>query len=231
MATNNVAIRKRTQIAKANQMMFLWVAGSSVVVGVALVVSIALIQVSLFKEKVINTKETTVANLISNNNVIGDLQSAIRVLDTNESLMSVRVDEEDQAIRVILDALPSDANSLALGASIQYKLLANIDGLRLNTLQLTPVYGLESFDSNNAVQDASASTAVSQNFINFRYSVTGSEVALKQALANMERSIRTMEITSLKIEGQGGGSIMSVQARSYYEPAKVISLTKKLVKR
>lgn len=231
MQPKTVAIRKRTQIAMANRIMFLWVAGVSVLFGFALVASIFLIQILTYNEKVLSTKNTTISNLKNNIANIKEIESQLRVLDTNQALIDSKAQSDDETIQVILDALPSDANSPALGASVQNKLLSGIDNLRILSLQVDPVMGVESTSGGNTVYDASSASPVSQYVITFRFSVSGDETALKKVLTNIEASIRTIDITSLKIEGKGlGSSIMTVQARAFYEPARVLELTEKTVK-
>lgn len=230
MQSKGAALRKRTQIAMANRAMFLWVAGVSILFGFALVGSIFLTQKLLFNERVLQEKERTVSTLRSNNANVQALEDQIRVLDTNQALIDAKSASDDQAIQVILDALPSDANSLALGASIQNKLLADIPNLTLNTLQVDPVIGIESLSNGSSVETASSSSSNSQNEITFRFSVTGDEKALKEVLNKLERSIRTIDVISLKIEGHDATSVLSVQARAFYEPARVVQLKDKTVK-
>lgn len=223
------ALRKRTQISKTNRMMLLWIAAASVIVGSALVVSYFLAQKLFFNEKVLSEKEKTVATLQANNSVVSALKDQVRVLDANAALAKVKANPDDQALQVILDALPADANSLALGASLQNKLLAGIPGLSLESLQVDPVVGVE-VSGDAAVQDASLSDSVSSNQITFQFSVIGDQAALKQVLNNLERSIRAIDITSLRIENQGSQQLMSVQGRAFYEPAKTVELHDKAVK-
>jgi len=231
MKPNDTALRKRTQITHANRTMFIWVAISSALVGFAIVIAIFLGQKLLFNEKIIAEKNQTVSTLKANNEVVDELKAEVRVLDTNTDLASAKAQESDQAIRVILDALPSDANSLALGASLQDKLLAGIAGLTgIQSLQVDPVVGLESL-TDTAVQSALPTAANgSENQITFRFTIQGSSDALKQALTNLERSIRTIDVTNLKIENQGSAQIMTVQGRAFYEPVKNVILYNKVVK-
>ena len=232
MQPKGAALRKRTQIVMANRMMFLWVAGVSVVFGFALVGAIFLTQMLLFNERVLQEKDRTVSTLKTDNSNIQALEAQIRVLDTNQALINSKAASDDQAVQVILDALPSDANSLALGASIQNKLLAGIPGLKLNSLQVDPVVGVESLTGDSSIQNASLSTSSSAlaNEITFRFSVIGDDTALKQVLLNLESSIRTIDVISLKIEGQGSASVLSVQARAFYQPERVVQLKDKTVK-
>ena len=229
MKPNDTALRKRSQIAKANRTMFIWVAAASALVGFALVASIFLTQKLLFNEKVLIEKNKTVATLSANNAVVSELESQVRALDANADLAKVRANEGDQAIQVILDALPSGANSPALGASLQNKLLAGIDGLTLESLQLDPVVGIESLN-DSGIESGALVSGSGDNEITFRFSVSGSQEALQKALTNLERSIRTIDVTNLKIENKGSAQIMTVQGRAFYEPTKNVVLYDKVVK-
>jgi len=229
MPPNNAALRKRTQIAKANRTMFLWIAAGSAIVGCALVVAFFLGQKLFFNEKILAEKDKTISTLQANNDVVDELETAVRVLDTNAALASVKASDGDNAIQVILDALPSEANSNALGASLQTKLLAGIPGLTIESLQIDPVLGIESLGDNTSTEDASA-LVDSSNQITFQFAVSGSQDALKTVLTNLERSIRTIDILSLRVESQGATQIMTVQARAFYEPARTIQLQDKVVK-
>lgn len=231
MKPNDAAIRKRNQIAKANRTMFLWIALASALVGAAIVVSIFFAQQLFYNEKVLAEQQKTVDTLKHNNSVVDDLRDEIRVRDTDPNLALVKANESDQTLQVILDALPSEANSLALGASLQNKLLAGIPGLQpIQSIQVNPVVGVESNDTSTVV-DAGDSAAV-QNAITFTFAVTGTENALKQVLENLERSIRTIEITTLRIENQSDGNLlMTVSARAFYEPTVKLELIDKAVPR
>lgn len=230
MKPNDAAIRKRTQITKANRTMFLWIAAASALVGAAVVVSIFLAQKLIYNEKVLSVKQETVSTLNANNEIIPTLADEIRVLDTNSALSAAKANPNDQAIQVILDALPSEANSLALGASLQNKLLSSVQGLTIESLQVDSVVGVETLTGDAVTEEVAAEGVETTNVITFQFMVSGNEQQLKEALQNLERSIRTIKVTSVKIEIQAKGPIMTVQAQAYYEPAKTIELTKETVK-
>lgn len=230
MQPKGTAIRKRTQIASANRIMFLWVAGVSVIFGISLVTAIFLMQMLFFNERVLTAKGQTISTLDTDNSNVKGLQDQVNVLNTNQALITSKAKPDDQAVQVILDALPSDANSLALGASLQNKLLFGISGLTLDTLQVDPVVGIESLSGDNLVVNAANTLPNSQNVITFRFTANGNETALKQALVNLERSIRTIDITSLKIENQGTTRMMTIQGRAFYEPARDVKLKDEVIK-
>lgn len=228
---DTTALRKRTQISKANRTMFLWIAGASALLSFAVVASVFLSQKLVFNEKVLFAKNKTVSTLNANNKAVADLQTNVRVLDTDPNLAKVKANPNDQAIQVILDALPSDANSLALGASLQNVLLANIPGLTIESLQVEPVAGIETIASADDVDATDTNTDTStDNQINFTFVVNGNQDVLKQALQKLERSIRTIDITNLRVENQNGIQVMTVQGHAYYEPAKDVSLKDEVIK-
>lgn len=232
MAAQETAIRKRQQIANANRMMFLWVAAVSVVVGVAIVISLFLVQKLLFNEKVLAEKAKTASVLSENNKVVDELKNQVRVLNTNQALKDSMVPGENEPIQVVLDALPDKANSSALGASLQEKFL-NDPALKLESLNVDPVAGVESQTDEN-VQDASATgAATGENQITFRFAVStdiGSVGVLKDLLQRLERSIRTVDVTSLTVETQGTRVVLTVNGHAFYEPAKSVELKDKTVK-
>jgi len=226
----DTAIRKRQQIANANRMMFVWVAAISALVGVAIVASLFLLQKAWFNEKVLAEKSKTASILVQNNKVINDLKDQVRVLNTNDALKSAMAPGESQPIQVVLDALPSEANSSALGSSLQEKFLKD-NGLVIESLNVDPVAGIEAETDSN-IQDASASTsATTENQINFRFSVSTTDASkLKTLLQKLERSIRAIDIQSLTIETQDARLVLTAAGRAFYEPAKTVDLKDKTVK-
>lgn len=235
METKTIGIKKRQQIANANRMMFLWVTGVSVVVGFALVLSIFLGQKILFGERVLAEKAKTVSTLDSNQKVIAELQNNIRVLDTNPGLQDTRLNDEDRPIQSVLDALPADANSTALGSSLQSKLLNGISGLTIDTIKVDPVVGVETqTEETQNVVDANASSAdVAENTIHFSLSVStasNNPDALREVLLRLERSIRAIDVRTLSVTSQSSRLVMTISANAYYEPAKTIKLEDKVVR-
>jgi head-tail adaptor len=231
MAVQDVALRKRQQIANANRMMFTWVAVVSAVVGIALVISLFLLQKAWFNEKVLAEKSKTASTLVHNNEVIGQLKDEVRVLNTNEALKSAMAPGENEPIQVVLDALPSEANSSAFGSSLQEKFLKD-PALTIESLNVDPVAGVESQSDSN-VQDASDTTSTGENQITFRFSVSAdvnNPSALKSLLQRLERSIRAINITTLTIETQGNRLVLTVDGYAFYEPAKTVELKDKTVK-
>jgi hypothetical protein len=232
MATQEVALRKRQQIANANRTMFVWVAAISAIVGFAIVGSVFLFQKASFNEEVLKTKSETATTLRANNKIVSELEDKIREMNTNQALIDSMAPNQTQPIRVVLDALPSDANSSAFGASLQEKFL-NDPALRIESLAPDVVQGVESLSEGNVENaNSSASSDDTAKEITFRLSVSADLAnanALKDLLKRFERSIRAIDITSLKIETQGNRLLLSVEGRTFYEPAKSVELKEKVI--
>ena len=223
MADKNVALRKRQQIENANKTMFLWVAGAAAIVGIALVLSFSLFERISFNQRVINEKNETVATLRANNEIVDELKENIRVLNTNENLVETPRVEDSEPIAAILDGLPSTANSSALGASLQQKLLVG-GGVSIDTLTVNPISGVEDDDDGSEEGDGE---------ITFEFVVSapaGQANSLKQVLRNLETSIRVIDLTTLTIEQQNNKISLSGAGREFYQPEKKVELSEKAVR-
>lgn len=214
MAALQPALKKRQVIANSNRTMFIWIAVMSAVVGICIVVGYFLVQQIVYKTKVTNKLDATVATLHQNNQDVKTLIENVRVLETNQALNAAKAQSSEKALQVVLDALPADANTLALGASLQQNLLANVDGVKVETLTVLPLG-----DSSNKAGK-----------LPFTFTVRSKDAsALKDLLHRLERSIRTIDIDSLSLQKNDNDYTMSVEAHAYYQAAKQVTLTNKVV--
>lgn len=232
MEKKTSALRKRQEINKANKMMFAWIAAVSAVVGIAAVLGVFLLQKIMFQEKVLSAKSDTETTLQGNLKTVKDLSDNIRVLSTNEALLSIRLNDSDSALQPVLDALPATANGTALGSSLQKKLLNGVTGVVIETINVQPAVDSGSVLSSTS-QLSSATTNADPQKISFSFSVSttqGNELALQQVLERIEKSIRPFTITNLTIEAQGKKIVMTITGNSYYKDAQKVQLTEKVVK-
>lgn len=218
---NTQALRKRQQIENAGKNMFLWVAGAAAVFGICLVLAISLFERIAFRQEVIGQKTDTVSNLESNVKTAETLKEEIRVLNTNQALLDTPRLDGTEPLSVILDALPSTANSSALGASLQQKLL-NETGVTVESLTVEPIAGVEDVDD-----DASADAATGDNVINFQFTITvgsGQAGQLQNALRRLEKSIRTIDLSTVSVEQQGSKITLIAEGQAYYQPGTKVQL-------
>lgn len=221
-----LSTHKRQKIHDSSRSMFVWVAAMAAVVGLCGVVAWFVFHQAGFKIKVVNEKDKTVKILRDNNAAIPALRDNIRVLETNSALRSARASSEQNALQVIIDALPAEPNSLALGGSLQERLIGGISGLTLESLVVDPTSStLTSGD------EVSSDTAATSGTINFKVTVSSSDVnALNEMLTRFEESIRVIDIDNLTLERSDKSYTLTIQAHAYYEPSKVIELQDKVVK-
>ena len=224
----DVALRKRQQIDSSKRTMFIFVAVAAFVSGMALVVSFFLVQQIWFQGRVISQKQATVNTINANLKAVDGLKDNIRLLDTNEALSSVKSSDDSSAVQAVLDALPTEPNADALGASLQVMFVGAIDGLTIESLSVTD-------PSDEGALTASGSDSEPESNdpnlgIGFSMSVSGSAEQLKALLARFERSIRVIKIDSLTVEASKDSLTMGIEGRAYYQPAYDIKIDKKVIK-
>lgn len=217
----NVAIRKRQQIDSSNRTMFSFVAGSAFIVGAAIVVAIFLGQQIMFNTKIINEKSKTVETLKGNIEAVKDLKKELGVFETDEALASVKIRQENSALQSVLDALPSEPNVDALGASLQERFIGAVDGLSLENLTI---------NSDEISTNSSSSVG---GYLSFSISVSdpsGGMDKFKELLLRFEKSIRVIEIQSIEIQSSDNRASINIKGRARYELAQHVELKTKIIK-
>ena len=221
MAADNkgVAIRKRQQIDSSKKTMFIFVASAAFLAGIALVVSIFLIQQIVFHSKIIIEKQSTISRLDKNLKAIDELKKNIRVLDTNTALNSIKSSDESNALQTILDALPDNPNADAFGASLKNKFIDTTTGVTIQSLSVS-----------QAGSGGEGSGSAPANTVSFTMEVSGPADRLKELLTKFESSIRVIDLKALEIQRNEDRLSLVVRGVAYYEPAQTVQLENKVVK-
>lgn len=230
MASQQAALRKRQQIARASRVMFMWVAGASVLIGAAAVVGVFLWQRISFNQQIIQHRNDTSKILEANKTAIDGLKQNIGVLASeNEDLYRLRADNDDERLQVILDALPAGENAVALGASLENRLLvAGGSNLVIEGISIDGSSGDEESSEDSSDDD-------SARVIPFSFEVRsnkGGDRAVqdfRELLVRLENSIRAINVTEMEITFDETGATMSVQAEAYYAPASSAALETKML--
>ena len=243
-----VAFLKRNAINKANQTMFLVVAGAALIAGASVVGMIYLFRIYSFNIKVLTEQDKSISTITQNIENINDLKERLGSLETNENLNkeNLKSNADDGGLRVIADALPDSENASGLGSALQKRIFS--DGVTLDA------FNIESSDSNSL--STSASTSVSSESSNipegvkdiqFTASISASfpnegspeDIKNKEAAAynnivntlqKMEKSIRAINVTSFKFERSINKFTLTLSAKSYYYPKYVMTLDSTKVK-
>lgn len=217
--SNGIIVRKQTLIAKTKRTVFAWVIGASSLIGASVVLMIILVQVLIFNEKVLNEKGKTTQQLRDNITAAKELKGSVSVLNANRELRVVRTSDNTPPLQSVLDALPADANDLALGASLQNKLLNDIPGVRVESVTLSgESAGEGTTEAGGGAQPLSQS---------FSLSISGTPEALRSALERLERSIRAVDIQTVSATShENRVTLQMTGAVSYLPPTKVEMSTK-----
>lgn len=221
MAADNkgVAIRKRQQIDSSKKTMFIFVASAAFLAGIALVVSIFLIQQIVFHSKIIIEKQSTISRLDKNLKTIDELKKNIRVLDTNTALNSIKSSDESNALQTILDALPDNPNADAFGASLKNKFIDTTTGVTIQSLSVS-----------QAGSGGESSESAPANTVSFTMEVSGPADRLKELVTKFESSIRVIDLKALEIQRNEDKLSLVVRGVAYYQPAQTVQLENKVVK-
>jgi len=225
---NGGSMRKRQQIDTSNRLMFLWVAGASVIVAFALVISIFAVQKGLFNEKVLmkkgeaaKTLEENIKNAKTLNKAVNDLRGDRNIGKVPSSTSS------SNNLDKILDALPYEGDSVALGSSLQTTLLgdAAIESLTVDSVSA------EGGSASSGIDTTALTPIGNSQPISFSFKVTGSDEELKKVFEKLDRSIRPIKVVSLQLQAAGNSKITAtVIAVTYYQPLKVFELKEEAVK-
>lgn len=159
MDNKEVAIQKYNAIAKANKTMFIVVSVASVIVSAAVVLSIFLAQKIAFRVKVVSKQNETISAIENSLENIEKLKKEVQALQSNDALKTSKANAEDNALRVILDALPSEANAEAIGSSLNKNIL-NVPGLMIESMSVDPIIAEPNTASSSSTSsDSSSSTS------------------------------------------------------------------------
>ncbi len=218
---------KRQQIAQSNKVMFLWVAGASVIVSFALVASVFLVKQMIFQTKIIAAKAETNNTLQDNIETTPDLKREVEKLIANQNLTEARAKADQNNLSVIFDALPYVADEIGFGSSLQSILLAGLgtpENITINSLS-------DSTAVEEGVEEAGLPIPEGAQEVAFTFTITGTDKDIKEILTRFDRSIRPIQIDSLSLQAGGGNRVTAtIQARTFYQPAKTLELKNKTVK-
>lgn len=207
-------VKKRQQIAGTRKEVLMWVAIASAVVVICLVVGMNIFQRIQYQMKVNTEISKTAKTMEANVKAIDGLIKNVNDLRANRLLTAPGLKADDSTVfQVVIDALPTENDSVSLSSSLQNKIL-NRSGV---TIEQISVDGESSSSSNDddEVTTSSVEFPVAQP-INFRISIVGTYESIKQTLADIERTIRPIIINSLEISGTDDRLTATIQATTYY---------------
>ncbi len=214
-------LKKRQQIASANKMIFIWVIIASVAVSFCGVTMQFLIRQAIFNQKIISAKAETQSTLARNLDNVAKLKENVDALQADTQLAKVKANPSDTNLKVVLDALPTSDDRTALGASLQQVILpkSGVNTSDITTVSQADTTAVDTFGSTSEVPTA-----------NFSFAATGDYTRIKTMLADLERTIRPINIQKLSLQSVDNQVKATVDGTSYYLPEQTVQLGKKSLK-
>ena len=219
-------LSKRVAIDKANAQMVIIVAVASFVTIFSLVAAKAAFGTNRYQAKVTTEKEKAKHQLDVNIKSFDSLATAYRAFDnTSTNVISGNSngtgDNDGPNSKIILDALPSSYDFPALTSSIE-KILND------QSMKITSITGT---DDQVSQQTNTSSPTPQPVAMAFTFSVGSANYdGINKLIARLEHSVRPIQIDNLTISGGGNNMSLTVNAHTYYQPAKNLTITKKVVK-
>lgn len=214
-------VKKRQQIQQANKIVFIWVAIAAVAITVALVLAQFMMKQFFFNTKVIAAQVKTNDTLVKNIEVYEPLKTDVSKLVANQDLARLRVQDTDSALQVIIDAMPTEDEPIALIASLQQVVLAKSGALISDVSLQQAAPGAETIDPT---------TLSGVQPVIFSVKASGSYDSIKKLMQDMQNSIRPISVTGLKVSGSNSNMSVEITASTFYAPPRTVEMTKETIK-
>lgn len=217
---------KRLAIDKANAQIVAAVAVAAFISIFCLVASRAVFSQNVYQSRVTTAKEKAHKQLLKNIQAFDSLVSHYQTFDSSPSNViggtaSGTGNNDGSNSKIILDALPPVYDFPALTSSLE-KILGD------HGLKVTSITGTD--DQLNQQKNAASPTPQAVS-LPFSFSVSGvSYTSVQQLIASLQSSIRPIVIDNLTISGGASNMTTTITAHTYYQPAKNLTITKKVVK-
>lgn len=240
-------IKKRQQITNTRKQVFTWVALAAALVVICLVVGWNLMQRINYQNKVNRDVGKTAQTMHDNVEAVDKLIKNVNALKANAALSLPNLKADDSTVfQVVIDALPTEDDSVALSSSLQNKILSKsgvtIEQINVDTTESDSSSGSSSSSSSSSSGSSSSSSSGSSRSgvskaddvqfpvakpITFRVSLVGSFDSVKSALQDIESTIRPITITKLTIDGSDDKLNATIEAQTYYSSKVNFKLGKK----
>lgn len=222
---NGMPSLKQVQIDRANIRMFIAIALTVFVVVFCAVAVKSLVSRQSYQNKVIEAREKARNQLEQNIAAATQLTESYKTFVANSpnviggSPTGTGERDGDNA-KIILDALPSVYDFPALTSSVEK--LATNEGLKIEDITGTD-------DEINQYGQQSSEPVVVE--IPFTVTVNGGYQNINNLITQFEKSIRPFRVTKFVFTGGEGGTVdLTIDAKSFYQPAKSLEVKKEVVK-
>ena len=225
MAKSEVS-SKRVAIDKASAQMVAIIAASAFVTVFCLMASKQVLSQNQYNSRVMSAKQKAYNQLQDNINAFDDLQKSYKAFNSTSTnviggLADGTGDNDGSNSKIILNALPSTYDFPALTSSLE-KMMTD-RGLKVSSITGT--------DDQVNQQGNTESSSPEPVEIPFTFTITGANYkAVNELFKALQSSIRHFQVDKVDISGGENNMTVTVEAHTYFQPARSIEPTKKVIK-
>ena len=217
---------KRLLINKANTRIVVYVSVAAFILVFSLVATKTLIGQATYQNRVIDAKRVAVNQLKTDITASSQLKSAYSAFtSTPQNVIGGDPNgsggQDGNNAKIVLNALPSTYDFPGLTTSLD-NLLTTQNGVMINSISGT--------DDEVAQGNNLTSTTPTPSPMPFTIAVTGNYASIQGVINTFERSIRPIQIQTLSLSGTEPTITMTITAQTFYQPAKTLNITMKVVK-
>jgi hypothetical protein len=215
---------KHSLISKANTTIVVTTAVAGFLVVFTLVASISLVGQLKYQNHVITAKKQAVKQLKTDISATNNLVTSYKAfVSTSQNVLGGNPKgngpTDGDNGKIILDALPSAYDFPALATSLE----------KLLTSQNVKIQSIAGTDDEVA-QSGSTSATPTPVAIPVQFTVTGDYQSIQGVVNVLEHSIRPFQVQTMDVTGDQGSLTLTITAQTYYQPAKNLQITSKVVK-
>lgn len=216
---------QRIAIDKAQTTLFLAVAITAFIVTFSIVAGKALLAQRAYQAKVIQKKEKARDTLEANVQAVDTLNTSYQEFANAQVNVlggspDGKGDKDGENPRIVLDALPSKYDFPALTTSIE-KLLKD------NNFKLTEITGTDDEVNQSANESSESPTPIEMPFT---AEAEANPSEAKRLVQLFERSIRPFQVNKLQITKEADNLKIVITGKSYFQPAKTLTVKSEVVK-
>jgi hypothetical protein len=227
MAKKQIEIStKRIAINNAQAQMVVIIAVASFITVFCLMASKAVLSQNQYNARVTTAKEKARDQLQDNIDKFSDLQSSYKAFNATATNViggttTGTGDNDGDNSKIVLDALPSTYDFPALTSSLE-KIFTD------RNIKISSITGTDDQVAQQANLSSPKPTPVD---IPFTLTISDANYqSVTQVIDTLQKSIRPIQIDSLDISGGSENMTVTITAHTYYQPAKSLSITEKVVK-
>ncbi len=225
-------LTKRALIDQANTTVVILTSVAAFVFVFCAVATKTLASQAAYQNKIISGKRTAVKQLKTDLGAVSTLKTSYKAFtSTSQNVIGGNTNgtgaqdcsgkgQDGNNAKIVLDALPSSYDFPALTASLE-KLMA------CQQVSITNITG-----TDEAASQASNTSSATPKAIPMTFSVSaeGSYDKLQGLVSAFEHSIRPVKVTALGLTGNKDKLTLTVTAETYFQPAKSLNISTKVVK-